>query len=805
MINRRKWVLIAVVCIFSLLFAVIIGISILKLNQYRASVVSVYPVPGHPQVSITSPAQSSQFSLGAPIIIQATAFNSQEILSIELYIDGELTGVESAPAGGSDFFPAEFLWSPLAPGVYSLIARANGVDQLTTTSSPVQIKVTPPEYDSQAQDTADNAPPAPLDSYSPPDLPVSDSQTKPAEIWSGTPGNWINSLIADAPPNAPELAVSLDGCSVLLSIHDLSDNEEGFEVWRLLPNALSWASIDVLASQSQDEWITYTDSGAYGVTTYYVSTFNSKGVQDSNLVNVNVDHVDCSPPSKEQSVLTLELKSLETHIPVDKLYCYFSLNGIQWIRKPEFGFWPGGDAAQEQGSINAEIISLNLMGVDGSLEPEDNSKTIHLDCWGWQGDSLHYLGAISPSLLPDQPGSNQFGSDGFLAEVSLIVKELPDQPEFYPMGGAGDDEPEVGVYEDEIQVLAQPWFKSTIDPTMPYFNPYITYDPDLCKLHLPPPFQNLLGQSMFCWPYPGFDLGDQGANPQPYLVWDNSILCIDGYGDPPCKPYAYWLLLANSLGHEVGFNIYDSNSKGFYVHQVNAPELSSFVIPVVPCSGMRDFWVQMWYYDGSSLLPTYGPPSSKVSIACPKKIGTKMFLDIRFDTLKLSNVDDGESAPQDVEVFGYLRSSSGTMTRYLNLAIWNEQAPSCPDESFTSSLGTGGAMACPKIFTNGTFNLSEVSMSEADSYDPWQFVEYEFNNNTVRLIIEEYDSLTLSVSIIDWDDVSDNDVVCKGSFQIPNQSIFEWLKVNNQSFTINGSLTDSGSCQIKGVMNAVSP
>ena len=202
--KRRKWILIIVACIASVLILIFIGASILILNQYQASAGSVYPPPGHPQISITSPSQSSQFSLGAPIIIQATAFNTQKILSIELYIDGELTGVESVPAGGSEYFPAEFLWYPPEPGVYALIARANGVDQLTTYSSPIKIKVTHPDFDPDAPDTTDYASPAPPSSYSP---PVPDSQSNPAEQWNGTPGNWINSLVADRPPNAPELAV----------------------------------------------------------------------------------------------------------------------------------------------------------------------------------------------------------------------------------------------------------------------------------------------------------------------------------------------------------------------------------------------------------------------------------------------------------------------------------------------------------------------------------------------------------------------------------------------------------------------
>jgi hypothetical protein len=340
---------------------------------------------------------------------------------------------------------------------------------------------------------------------------------------------------------------------------------------------------------------------------------------------------------------------------------------------------------------------------------------------------------------------------------------------------------------------------------MPKLYPLVTHNPEVCKSHLPPPFQNLLGQGMFCWPYPGFDIGNQGANPQPYFVWNPTKHCLKGFGEPPCKHYPYWISFAADLGHEVGFNIYDQNNKGFYIHQVTAPELFSFVIPPVPCSGMRDFWVQMWYYDGTSLLPTYGPPSPKFSIACPYKLGPSMALDIRFDMLRLYNVDDGEGGLQDVEVYGYLRASSGTMTRYLNLATWNQQASSCPDDTISLSLGTGGALGCPKTFTSGHYNLDDTTLCESKSYNNCSQSGWETNNNTIRLIIEESDSLTLKVKIVDWDDNSDNDLVCQGTFQIPSQSIFEWHKVIKQPFTIIGSLTDSGECRIEGVMNAVSP
>jgi hypothetical protein len=803
MVTRGKRILLVVAGVASLVVAAILGVSIVKFNQYRADAVPIFPAPGHPQVSITSPTQFSQFTLGAPIIVEATAFSASKVMSIELYLGGVFIGEESAPSGGAGFFPAEFLFYPPEPGVYALIARAKGVDELTTTSSPVQIQITPPEFEPAAESDDSIALPVLADSSTPPDLPVSDSDSNPAEPWNGTAGNWINSLTGDAPPNAPELAVALDGCSVTLSIHDLSDNEEGFEVWRLLPNSPAWASVAVLASQSQGEWITTTDGGAHGGTTYYVSAFNSAGVQDSNLVSVNLDPVDCAPPAAERSALSLKLESLETRVPVDKLYCYVSLDGEQWMRRPEVGFWIRGDTEQGEGFYDVEILSLNRATDEAGGEFNLDPQTYFLQCWGWLGDSLHFLGEFSPSLVPDQSASVQAGAEGLNAAFSLSLMDLLDQPEFYPLGGTGAGEYGLGVFDDGIHEI-NPWLKpATIDPTMPMISPYITYDPDLCKSHLPPPFQNQFGQFLFCTPYPGFDLGDEGVNPQPYFIWNMLKQCLDGNGTPPCNIYEYWLVRAASHGHELGFNIYDQNPKHFEIHQVTAPELFNFVIPVVPCSGYRSFWIQMWYYDGSSLLPTYGPPTIPLSIKCPDKLWPKMYLDISFDTLKLSNVDDGDSGIQDVEVYGFLRATSESETRYLNFAPWNQQAYGCPDESF-GNLGTSGGMSCPKIFTSGSYNLADVALSQGDSIDPWE-IDYQFNNNLIRLLIEEYDSLAISVKLVDWDDSSANDLVCQATIHFPSLSIFDWYKVKNQGFTIIGTLSDGTSCQIDGVMNSITP
>ena len=70
--------------------------------------------------------------------------------------------------------------------------------------------------------------------------------------------------------------------------------------------------------------------------------------------------------------------------------------------------------------------------------------------------------------------------------------------------------------------------------------------------------------------------------------------------------------------------------------------------------------------------------------------------------------------------------------------------------------------------------------------------------------MDEGDPLTLSLKILDDDGIL-NELVCQGSYQIPVQSILEWHAMENELFTISGSSTSSGSCQIWGMINAVKP
>jgi len=795
-----RTIIIAVTCL------VLLGISLTVVGQlihYRSSAFPIYPIPDHPEVTITSPVSSSQHTMGSPVLVQVTASGPNKVEAVELYVNSMLVGTDTAPPGGSHFYQAEFLWSPPEEGEYIIIAKAIGFELMTGFSSSVHIEITaPPTVQDGGESVA-----YPNESF--PGLgpegavPPPDTSPIPGEKWKGSLENWFNSLRVKTPPSAPELAASTENCTVTLSIHDLSDNEEGFEIWRSLPNSPTWSKIASLDSQSQEEWIGYTDTSTKDKASYFVSAFNSQGVRSSNLVQVNLDPRECMPKLTAKPTLVLELEKI--NFPVDVFYCYFSLDGEYWSRSPQVGFWPVGDTDQQEPLVPTEILSMSLPGELPNSEEVIAPMTFYLDCWGWGGGSLKFLGAFTQTLSPNQKGEVQAGTDGVSAAFNLKIKELPDQPEFYPMGGSW---PQLGIFDDSLEEIpiTNPLFKTQpIEGSMPWINAFITDEPGSCQNHLPPQYQNENSMTFFCDPLPGFHYGPNGANPQLYLNWDPNAIprCPNGQGQQ-CKDYYYWTSYAADLGHEVGFNVYDNNIKGFYFKSVTVLELFNYRIPTKPCTGTRELWVQMWYYDGTTLLPTYGPPSNKVSIPCPVSLGPKMFLDVRFDDLVFSNLDDDEPAPQDVEVFGYMRASSESMTRYLNLAKWNELISLCPSED--DIFGEPGSdPGCPISFTDGVHQLIDKRLCRSEHHYSCSDSGWDSNNNTIRLVVEDGDSLTLSVKIIDKDSAFATDLVCEGTYQVSGQSVVDWHGMEDEIFMIQGSSTNSGSCHIFGTMNAVSP
>lgn len=802
------------------LLVVLLGVAFFYYNGYR-NIAGQPPLAAQAaQVSISQPGDGLETEVLTALSINAIAAGPSPFLSMELWINGELSGVQAAPSAGKHPFSTNFAWLPKEAGVFSLVARAIDENSQTTTSAAVVVFVSSTEESGGELSAALADVPAVLPAapggYSPPSPPAGGGSVGPADNWNGSPGDWVDSLNNDTPPNAPELIAEaqIANCGTELTIHDLSDNEQGFAVYRQLGNAPNFVKVATLASNSQTEWISYTeDLSTGGGVTYYVSSFNAEGEAESNLAVVNIDPVDCMllPVGQNVAVLALEFAAitlLETS--PDTVYCYQSINGSDWTRWPLSGFFVPDDNGA---FAEDEIFQLVLADLDGNVTAQ--SFVLNLNCWGWFGTDLQFLGSFELANDDLNEGDFSYTGDIFSAAVNFdILKNIgPD----YELGPANNQETAIGLSGDKV-------IKHFFPPDMVYIIAYSTVDPEDCTSHLMPDAQNLFGTLIFCFPYPGFHGGfAEGDNPQTYLVWDFSSACPAGFGfsdiGGPCKSYGEYLQMAEDNGGTVGFTIYDNSSAGNVVWSVEAPNLRNFTIPPNGCDGARSFFVEMWYQEGG--FTQRGPVSNHATIACPKPVGDVVTLDFVFESMTFNNIDDGEDSPQDVEVYGYFQVMAPSSTlgnnNFLKIGTWQEQASNCPDDTgaFVSSPPPG----CPQVFKNGTHNLYNVPMCRATDYtkgSKFQCVvqvasnykvidDFATNNNKLRVEVQDGDGINLAVAIYDWDDRSADDLVCwsvnsdfAGGF-----NIFQWDAMDGQGFALIGWGDDGTTCSVSGVIHVI--
>jgi RHS repeat-associated protein len=95
----------------------------------------VVRVDSPPAVSLTAPVSDSSFAPGANITLTASASDSDEIVKkVEFFAGDTLIGTRVLA-------PYQITWSGVAPGRYSLTARATDLAGLSTASAPVMIAV----------------------------------------------------------------------------------------------------------------------------------------------------------------------------------------------------------------------------------------------------------------------------------------------------------------------------------------------------------------------------------------------------------------------------------------------------------------------------------------------------------------------------------------------------------------------------------------------------------------------------------------------------------------------------------------
>lgn len=191
---------------------------------------------GGPVVQITAPSSGSRIPTGREVEIQSTATDPAGVERIELYVDGVLIRVDTAPAAGQSTFSVVQRWVPSQPGAVQVEVRAyNGQGQAGT---PAGLTL-----EAEGAGLAPTATPTPrsleVNPTPPPDVTA---PTEPAEATEGIPGtveaaaglNVRQGPALDAEridgvnPGTPVTAIARDATGEWAKVRYGSDNREGW-------------------------------------------------------------------------------------------------------------------------------------------------------------------------------------------------------------------------------------------------------------------------------------------------------------------------------------------------------------------------------------------------------------------------------------------------------------------------------------------------------------------------------------------------------------------------------------------------
>jgi hypothetical protein len=189
-------------------------------------------------------------------------------------------------------------------------------------------------------------------------------------------------------------------------------------------------------------------------------------------------------------------------LPVDRVYCYYSLGENFWSRlpaAPQTFVYPLNGRLD----LTPQFSSVTVPSVGGALA---------LECWGWSGSSLVYLGSGDTAL----GSQTQAEVRGEKFAVTAMLAPIPVVPS--TMGGTPPPTPPPGA------------------KLMPPINLRRTGVLTECIDHFPPVFRELFGT-----------LACKGAveTSQLILVWDRAIFPLEGY--------------SNEIE---GYKVYKTNSTG---------------------------------------------------------------------------------------------------------------------------------------------------------------------------------------------------------------------------------------------------
>ena len=413
-------------------------------------------------VDIITPDSGLEIVVGDFVPVNVSAFSGESpLVSFELWVDGQLFAWETTAGNTAK---VGWVWQAFNQGVHTLFVRVKDSQGRTSQSQVVILNVlegnglvqipaeegqtleeigiqfgVSPEQMSNSNPGID--PIQPLPSGQPVQVPTSGEEADqgsgqgggeppnlPVQSPNPPPSNiifWLSQKFFPIPksiPVEPDLDIALIDCTTRLYITPQSDNETGFIVYRKITSQPGFQKIAVLGPGEKgypivfDDWITPTGFNTYY---YYVSAFNALGESPSPIVYQEQGYFDCEPNTPDLKLLHVYWK-FQTTEAMDKYYCYQSSGDGFWQRIPSepFTFLEGQNGAYQQlGPFNG-----------------DQESHLQMQCWGWQGGALKYLGQGETKF-----SLNQASDEAVMAGEGFVVTGMPSfesKPEKMMGGGA---------------------------------------------------------------------------------------------------------------------------------------------------------------------------------------------------------------------------------------------------------------------------------------------------------------------------------------------------------------------------------
>jgi LysM repeat protein len=406
-------------------------------------------------VDVLTPSNGAEIAVGQPVPVDTKAFGVEPLSSLEFWADGQLIAQETPGVGASTAVDAGWTWQAATEGIHMLFVRARDTQGNTGQSTVViltaiesgpiaalkgqtlasisdqlgipldQLGTVNPGVD--PQQALDKGQPVNLPGagsqgnggqvpagFEPPDVPAQEPSPPPNPLVFWLDVHLLQHLVQGSNASPPDIALNTVQCKARLYITPKSDNASGFIIYHWQTGDAGFQKIATLGPGQNGIPILYEDPTPLSTgiqDQYYVSAFDTMGEHPSPVVAVPPN--PCTP-SEGQAPLAIQWHFKATQ-PVDRSYCYQSFGDDMWWRMPAdpFSFWPSGDYFQ---------TSL-------SLGKGNTSKMLSLECWGWAGGDLKFLGRGQTAFDSHQPPQRvTVTGNGFQLTGDIQTK---------PLGGGG--------------------------------------------------------------------------------------------------------------------------------------------------------------------------------------------------------------------------------------------------------------------------------------------------------------------------------------------------------------------------------